>query len=434
MGVACSDYDNDGDVDLYVTNYGPNVLFRNDGGWNFTDVSEQAGVGHAAWGASAGWCDYDRDGDLDLYCTNYVNWSAATESDCYNQMGGADYCGPMAYSSPAMDVFYRNDGDGTFTDVTEVAGINTGFGPALGFVCGDFNGDGWPDMFVANDAVGDQLWINQRDGTFIDNALLAGCAVDLEGGVPKAGMGVTTGDTDDDGDLDLLVCNLFEESDSVYRNEGEYFTDVTARSGLGVVSRRFTRFGVGWVEFDNDGNYDLYQVNGRIHRAAEAFSEDLFAEPNLLFRGLSGARFEEVQPRGGTQTLLAFTSRGAAFGDFDDDGGMDILVSNRDAPPQLLRNVVVDRGHWIRFRVLEEHGRDAEGARVQIALPTRTLTRFVRAGYSYLSSNDPRVHVGIGEESGVQEVTVTWIDGTTDRYGPFAGDRTITLDRREGAR
>ena len=434
MGVACSDYDNDGDVDLYVTNYGPNRLYRNDGELRFSEVGEQAGVAHEAWGASAAWCDYDRDGDLDLFCTNYVNWSAETELDCYNQMGGADYCGPMTYNAPAMDVFYRNDGDGTFTDVTAFAGIDSGFGPALGVVCGDYDGDGWPDLFVANDAVGDQLWVNQHDGTFVDKALLAGCAVDLEGGVPKAGMGVTTGDVDDDGDLDLLVCNLFEESDSVYRNEGDYFTDVTARSGLGVVSRRFTRFGVGWVEFDNDGRFDLYQVSGRIHRAAEAFSGDLFAEPNLLFRGLPGAKFEEVKPRGGTAELLAFTSRGAAFGDFDDDGGIDVLISNRDAPPQLLRNIVADRGHWIRFRVIEEHGRDAEGARVQLVLPDRSLTRFVRTGYSYLSSNDPRVHFGLGEESGVEEVIVTWVDGATDRYGPFEADRTITLDRRGESR
>lgn len=429
MGAACGDYDNDGDVDLYVTNYGRNTMLRNDGEGRFTDVTEQSHVGDDSWGASAGFLDYDRDGDLDLFVTNYVNWSEETELECYNQMGGLDYCSPLNYDAPAMDTLYRNEGDGTFTDVTEAAGINAGFGNGLGYVFGDFNGDGWLDIFVANDGLSDQLWVNQHDGTFIDEALIAGCAVDLEGGVPKAGMGVTAADLDGDGDLDLMVCNLTDETDSVYLNEGEYFTDVTARSGLGTVSRHFTRFGLGWVEFNNDGYLDLFQANGRVMRRAEVFSDDAFAEPNLVFRGMPGPRFDEVLPRGGTRELLVATSRAAAFGDVDQDGGLDILVVNRGGPAHLLRNVVPDRGNWIRIRVLEEHGRDAEGARVRVRFGEQTAWREVRAGFSYLACHDPAVHLGLGRETEVQEIEVHWVDGGTQSFGPFQGSRTVTLRR-----
>ena len=429
MGVACGDIDNDGDIDLYVTNFGANVLLLNDGTGRFTDVTESAGVGHSGWGSSAGFFDYDRDGDLDLFVVNYVHWAMETEIDCYNAKGGPDYCSPLNYGAPAMDVLYRNNGDGTFTDVTREAGMDRGFGNGLGFVFGDFDGNGWLDVFVANDGLVDQLWSNQGDGTFEDTALLAGCAVDMEGGVPKAGMGVTAGDIDEDGDLDLMVCNLIDESDSVYRNDGRFFTDITSRSGLGTVSRRFTRFGMGWVDFDNDGLFDLYQANGRVMLAADSYVEDGYAEPNLLFRGLPDARFEEVLPRGGTATPLYGTSRAAAFGDIDGDGGMDILVVNRDGPVHLLHNRVPKRGAWIRFRVLEAHGRDAEGAEVRVRFGDRELRRDVRAGFSYLACNDPRVHVGLGAATQVEEVEVRWVDGGVDRFGPFDADRDHVLRR-----
>ncbi|MFB3138673.1 MAG: CRTAC1 family protein [Phycisphaerales bacterium] len=431
MGVACGDYDNDGDVDLYVTNVGPNVLLRNEGDGRFTDVTGQAGVGHPGWGSSAAFVDYDHDGDLDLYVCNYLNWSVATEIDCFNEMGVSDYCGPKNYNAPAMDVLYRNNGEGTFTDVSELAGLNQALGTGLGVVCGDFNNDGWIDIFVANDLMPDHLWLNQGNGTFRDEALFAGCAIDQEGKA-KAGMGVTAADIDDDGDLDLMVCNLNNESDSLFRNEGGYFTDSTAMMGLGAVSRPFTRFGMAWTDFDNDGYLDLYQANGRVMRQSRLFSDNPFAEPNLLFRGHPTGRFQEVRPRGGTRELLTAASRAAAFGDIDQDGAVDVLVVNRDGKAHLLHNIVANRGNWINFRVIEEHGRDALGATVRLTLGNRRITRDVRAAYSFLASNDPKVHVGLGKHDVVTDVSVRWIDGGIESFGDFGANQVVTLHRGDG--
>ncbi|MCH8153122.1 MAG: CRTAC1 family protein [Planctomycetes bacterium] len=431
MGVACGDYDNDGDVDLYVTNVGPNVLLQNDGTGRFTDVTTRAGVGHSGWGSSAAFVDYDHDGDLDLYVCNYLNWAAATEVDCFNAMGAPDYCLPQNYNAPAVDVLYRNNGDGTFADVTEQAGLNQTFGTGLGVVCGDFNNDGWIDIFVANDLMPDRLWLNQGNGTFRDEALFAGCAIDQEGQA-KAGMGVTAADIDDDGDLDLLVCNLAKQSDSYFINEGGYFTDSTAMMGLGAVSRPFTRFGMAWIDFDHDGDLDLYQVNGRVARQSMVFSDDPYAEPNLLFQGLGGGRFKEFRPRGGTRELLAATSRAAAFGDIDQDGAIDVLVVNRDAKAHLLHNIVPNRGNWISFRVIEEHGRDALGATVRLTLGNRRITRDVRAAYSFLASNDPKVHVGLGERDTATDVSVRWINGGIESFGDFGANQVVTLQRGDG--
>jgi hypothetical protein len=436
MGAACGDYDNDGDVDIYVTNVGSNVLLRNNADGTWTDVTGDAAVGHSGWGASAAFLDYDRDGDLDLFSCNYLNWSSATEQGCYNNMGAPDYCSPNNYSAPAMDVLYRNDGppNYTFTDVTIHAGLDAYFGNGLGVVCGDFNGDAWIDIFVANDGMRNQLWVNRRDGTFMDLGLQTGCALDLEGKA-KAGMGTHAADVDDDGDLDIIVCNLRRESDSVFINHGTHFSDETTRAGLRVITRSFTRFGMGWLDFDNDGWLDLYQANGLVMREDQQASDDPYAQPDLLFRGIAqkGGVFQEVQPRGGTKKLLIATSRAAAFGDIDNDGGVDVLVVNRDAPAHLLRNIAPNRGHWIMLRVLEEHARDAYGATVKLNVGGRIITRDVRAAYSYLASNDPRVHIGLGQAMKVDEVAVKWVDGTITSYGALQADRIHTLRRSGGS-
>lgn len=429
MGVATGDYDDDGRPDLYLTNVGPNRLLQNRGGMAFRDATAEAAVGHEGFGSSAAFFDYDRDGDLDLYVANYLVWSVATEKECFNGLGQRDYCAPALYNAPASDVLYRNEGDGTFADVTRAAGIGAAFGTGLGVLCGDFTADGWADVFVANDGLPNQMWVNLGDGRFEDRGLLLGCALDQDA-IPKAGMGVVAEDFDDDGDLDLLVGNLRRESDSLFQNQGGYFRDVTGLRGLGQISRSFTRFGTGWVDFDNDGYLDLYQANGRVAAEENAHgSADPLAEPNLLFRG-GPERFEEVLPRGGTAALLVHASRGAAFGDLDNDGGVDVVVVNRDAPTYVLSNRLVGRGDWLLVRVLDEHGRDAIGASLTLRAGGRVLRREVRTALGYASASDPRVHFGLGTGTTIEDLEVQWVDGGVESVPVPGVNRVLEVRRR----
>ena len=431
MGTATGDYDNDGDVDVYLTGLGANVLLQNDGRGHFADVTRSAGTAGSGWSTSATFVDIDADGRLDLFVTRYLDWRLEVERECYSLTGLIDYCSPKNYDAPTSDLLFRNNGNGTFTDISRAAGLGTAVGNGLGVIADDVNGDGRIDLFVANDGTPNHLWLNQGNARLAESALMSGVAIDQDG-APKAGMGVHAADLDDDGDNDLIVMNLDTESDSFFRNEGRFFADATTSVGLRVASRRFTRFGVALLDFDNDGRIDLYEANGRVGRQAEAFGADPYAEPNLLFRGVAGGRFEEVSPRGGTAQPLVATSRAAAFGDFDNDGGIDILVANRDAAPHLLRNVAPKRGHWLLVRVLDHSGRDAIGATLSIAAGARTLRRDVRTGYSYLAANDPRVHVGLGDLTEVESITVRWVDGTSERFGPFDADRIVEI--RQGRR
>jgi hypothetical protein len=433
MGATAGDYDNDGDVDLYVNNFEANALLRNDGNGKFSDVTEESGTGNASWSVSSAFLDYDKDGDLDLYVANYVGWTPGGEIDCYNSFGALDYCLPTNYKTPAMDALLRNEGDGTFSDVTKQAGLNAKFGNGLGVAVGDFDDNGWLDVFVANDTNMDQLWLNQGDGTFIDEALLRGCALDQHGAV-KAGMGVATADLDDNGKLDLLVVNITTESDSFFRNEGGYFADRTALAGLGTESLAFTRFGTGLIDFDNDGYLDLYQACGMVQLSAEPPAGDPFAESNLLYKGGPDGRFDEVSPQAGVAEDLAFTSRGAAFGDLNNDGGIDIVVVNRDAPTHLMHNVVRDRGNWITFDVREEHGRHALGASVTLNIGTRRVRRDVAPAFSYGVGNDPRVHFGLGEHDRAVDVQVRWVDGGVESFGDFETGGIVVLERGTGTR
>jgi enediyne biosynthesis protein E4 len=436
MGVTTGDADGDGDTDLYVTNLEENALLANDGHGRFQDVTLAAGAGQRRWSTSAAFFDAERDGDLDLFVVNYIAWTLESERVCYAAPHGEGYCGPHAYASPVPSTFFRNEGDGRFVDRSSEAGMLVAFGNGLGVGILDQNDDGWLDVFVANDGTRNQLWINVKDGTFADRALALGCAVDQDGQV-KAGMGVGVADLDDDGDEDLLVVNLTNESDSLFLNQQDFFADRTALVGLTRLSQRFTRFGAGFQDFDADGWLDLFQANGRVSNGPESEGPDPFAEPNLLYRGRPGEgavplRFEEVLPRGGTRPALVATSRAAAFGDVDGDGGVDVLVVNKDGPAHLLMNRVPERGQWIRLRVVGEHGGDALGARVSLRLGERVLTRRVRTDTSYCAANDPRVHVGLGTAQSVEEVTVRWLDGREESYGPFAAGRDWTLVRGQG--
>lgn len=433
MGVATGDYDNDGDLDVYITGLGANRLLRNDGRGVFADVTEAAGVAGSGWSTSATFVDVDADGHLDLFVTRYLNWSVEAERECYSLTGKVDFCSPRNYDAPTTDLLFRNNGKGGFADISRAAGLGAAVGNGLGVIADDVNGDGRVDLFVANDGTPNHLWMNLGGLRFTESALLSGVAIDQDG-APKAGMGVHAADVDDDGDNDLIVMNLDTESDSFFRNEGRFFVDDTTNVGLRVVSRRFTRFGVALLDFDNDGRLDLYEANGRVGLQAETFAANPYAEPNLLFRGLAGGRFEEVTPRGGTSTVLIAASRGAAFGDLDNDGGLDVVVANRDAAPYVLRNVAPGRGHWLMLRVVDLQGRDSIGASLSIAAGARTLRRDVRTGYSYLAASDPRVHVGLGDIATVDSVTVRWADGAQERFGPFEADRAVEIRRGGGVR
>ena len=435
MGVAVGDYDNDGDADLYVTNVGPNVLLRNDGRGHFEDVTEIAGVGDPRWSTAAAFLDLDSDLDLDLFVVNYINWSIESEMNCY--IGSTlTYCPPSNYHSPAQDRLYRNNGDGTFTDVSVESGISRVFGNGFGLVGADFNADGRTDLFIANDIMADQLWLNRGALKFDEEGTLWGCAMD-EHGIVKAGMGVAAADIDDDGDTDVMVVNLEGQTDSFFRNEGTYFRDSTGELGLGLTGRH-TRWGVVLADFDNDGHLDLYEANGMV--GTEASVDGLvFDEPNILYRGTSRGRFEEVQPQGGVSPSLAHTSRGVAIGDIDDDGGLDLLVANRDGPAYLLMNQVSHRGNWLRFRVvLDDPFRDAYGATVSATIGDRRVYRDVRPEGSYLSSSDPRVHFGLGAETHARNVTVRWSGPggeqgrSVEAFGDFAAGQIVELQRGAG--
>jgi hypothetical protein len=432
MGCAVGDYDDDGDPDLYVTNLGADVLLRNDGGGKFTDVSKDAGVVESSWGSSATFADLDADGDLEIFVANFVHWKMENELECPNMLGQLDYCLPNSYESPSRSTLFRNDG-GRFVDVSDAAGLGAELGHGLGVVTTDFDGDGKLDVFVANDSIFNHLWMNRGGLRFENEALMRGCAVD-ENGAAKAGMGVMAVDFDGDVDRDIVVVNLSKQSDSYYQNEGDFFSDGTARIGLAEASRAATRFGMGILDFDNDGYLDLYLACGRVVASLEAETADPYAESNILMRGKEGGVLEEVLPHGGTRERKILTARAAAFGDVDGDGGIDIVVVNRDAEARLLHNTRADRGNWVMFRVTERSGRDALGAVVTLTVGGRTIVRDVVSGYSYCAANDPRVHVGLGAASRAEGVTVTWVDGARESFGAFDANQVVELRRGAGTK
>jgi enediyne biosynthesis protein E4 len=433
MGCAIADADQDGDDDVYVTNLGPNVLYLNQDG--VLRAAAGAGVADPAWSTSAAWLDHDADGDLDLCVANYVRWSRERELVCRSAQGTRDYCSPLNYDAPTRATLYRNDGGALFHDVSEVAGLGEAFGNGLGVVAADLDQDGRQDLYVANDMMPNQLWHNRGDGTFDERALLAGCAVNRDGAA-EAGMGIVAADIDEDGDLDLFVTHLRDETNTLYRNQGGMFSDQTSVLGLGAPSLPFTGFGVGAADFDRDGALDLYVANGAVTENRVRFTpEDPYAEPNLLFAGRTGpggTRFEEVLPRGGTAEPMIGNSRGAALGDLDEDGDVDVIVVENGARVRLLENLATS-GHWIGLDVREASGGTAHGAALTLRSGTRERHRAVTSSGSYCSSNDARVLCGLGDAAEPVEVSVRWIDGTEERFGPLAVDAKHVLRRGQGA-
>ncbi len=415
MGVAIGDYNNDSFVDIYITNVGNNALLQNNGDGTFEDVTDQAGVGDSGWGASTSFADFDKDGDLDLYATNYLVWSDGLDLDCFNARGKLAYCSPTNYMAPARDLLYRNNGDGTFTELSEKAGIGTRLGTGLGVLCNDYTGDGLIDIFVANDGMADQLWMNNGNWTFTDVASMRGCALDDEG-QPKAGMGLTSADFDFDGDLDILVCNITGESDSLHRNDGNFFTDVTASHGIRTSTRHATRFGLGWVDFNNDGKLDLFEANGLVQEIGTPRTADPYAEENYLLRGQVGG-WELLE--GAMDPNLVHTSRAAVFGDVNNDGFVDVLVINRDAPAYLLINTTENKGNFITLALRDAHNKPAIGALVTATVGENRISFAAQSSWSYMAANDPRVHIGLGNQKQIKDIDVYWPDGSRSTYESF---------------
>ena len=438
FGLAVGDIDNDGDADVYLANYGADQLYRNNGDGTFTNITAEAGIDVDRWSTSAAFLDYDRDGFLDLYICRYVKW--LPDKRCTDAAGRPDYCGPQVFEYET-DVLLHNNGDGTFTDVSAAAGIGAPAMPGLGVVCDDFDDDGWPDIAVANDGEENFLWINQRDGTFRERAVVLGVAYNLHGAA-EAGMGIVAEDLDGDARVDIFMTHLTNQTNTLYvnRGDGTGFDDRTGASGLASSSQRYTGFGTAAFDIDLDGDSDLMVANGKVQKS-EAIPGadveapwDVYAEPNLLYESPGAGPFMPVQDRLSTFTSLHELTRGMAVGDIDGDGDLDVLISNTHGPARLYRNDAERRGHWLMIEAVDPAlKREAIGARLLIHAGGRTWVRTVRRASSYLSSSDPRPHVGLGAAATYDRIEVRWPDGSAETFAGGAADRFITLRKGEGA-
>ncbi|MCA8961959.1 MAG: CRTAC1 family protein [Planctomycetes bacterium] len=437
MGAAVGDFDGDGHPDLFVTNFGPDLLLRNRGDGTFEDVTARAGVGDDRWTTSAAFVDIDRDGDLDLFVCAYVRFTLANHKPCYAPTTARDYCGPLSYD-PLPDRLYRNDGDGRFSDISAESGISSASGSALGVVCADFDGDGREDLFVANDGMRNFLWLGDASGRFRDEALLAGCAFNQDG-VAEASMGVDAEDFDGDGDIDLFMTHLDSETNTLYVNDGTAtFEDRSAALGIGNPSRSFTGFGTAWFDLDNDGWLDLFCANGAVKTIpALAAKGDPYplSQSNQLFHNEWGRSFADWSVRAGPALGVAEVSRGAAFGDLDNDGDVDIVVANNSGPLRLLRNDLGQEASWIGLMALRSEDRYDLGARIEVRTERGApIWRSVRRAASYCSSNDPRRVIGLTDRGAVLAVRVHWTDGSCEEWTEPRPERYHRLIRGAGRR
>jgi enediyne biosynthesis protein E4 len=444
MGATVGDINNDGLPDLYLSNLGSNQMYLNKGDGKFADVTKESGTDDPRWSTSASFFDYDRDGWLDLMIVNYADFSVTNNPSCYAATTAKDYCTPRVFRAPGNRLFH-NKGNGIFEDVTVTAGVAKEFGHGLGIVTADFNNDGWIDIYVANDGDHNQLWTNQKNGTFVNDALLAGCAVNRNGQA-EAGMGVDVGDFDGNGTDDIFITHLMDETNTLYMNLGQgLFEDRTREAGLGMPGRRFTGFGTLFLDFDNDGWLDLFVANGAVQLLPELVRQKNpfpLGQPNQLFRNTGKGNFVEIVAELGPEFSVLEVSRGAAFGDVDNDGDTDFLVTNNNGPARLFVNQVGNRNHWLGLRLVGKSGRDMLGAKVEVVVAENTiLRRRVRTDGGYLSGNDPRVLVGLGATTRVKAVRVQWPDGMVEEWKNVSVDRYTTLkegfshaaaQRREG--
>ncbi len=411
LGCCVGDYNNDGFTDLYVTNYGPNVLYHNNGDGTFTDVTTTASVAGDQFSSGCAFVDVDADGYLDLYVVNYVQFDPETNPECA-RLEIPTYCTPEALPGVA-DVFYRNNGDGTFADVSERIGIGTANGKGLGVVCGDVDNDGDVDIFVANDTTPNFLYRNERKGVeMTEDALFAGVALSEEGRA-YSGMGANLGDFDNDGYLDIVITNFQDQTNSLYHNaQSGFFTEMSFATGIGERSLPYLAWGVDFIDVNNDGWLDLFIANGHLDdNIAEIDPIGTYAQPNQLFLNDRGIRFSENPDPAIAQQNV---SRGTAFGDIDNDGDVDIVVSNLKDAPTVLRNDSDNAAQWLGVKLMGTHcNRDAIGARVTVVSGGLTQMREVKSGSGYLSQNDLRLHFGLGNSMSVDTLTVRWLCGKT---------------------
>ena len=438
-GVTVGDFNNDGHEDLFLTGWPQNVLYRNNGDGTFADVTKAASLENLSprWGTGCSWIDYDRDGRLDLFVSNYVDFDytrvpRAGENDACNYKAVLVNCGPRGLGH-SYHSLYHNNGDGTFTDVSEQAGIHKvdpGYG--LTVACADFDNDGWPDIYLACDSTPSLLFRNNHDGTFTEQGLDDGVSLS-EDGMLQAGMGVGVGDYKPAGNLDIFKTHFCEDTPVLYENDGKgNFRDVTLRAGLGVETR-FISWGAGIADLDNDGNPDIFFVTGSIYPEAEKRLPELpYKTPRALFRNLGDGRFEELINQAGPGVEASHSSRGCAFGDFDNDGDVDILIMNQNEPPSLLRNDLSGNRHWIKVKLTgTQSNRSGIGARVTVRYGGKIQTQEVMAQSSYLSVNDSRLHFGLGTVSAV-DIEVRWPNGGTEKFAAVQADRLVCITEGAG--
>ncbi len=432
MGVAAGDYDNDGFVDLYVTGVNHNQLLHNNGDGTFTDVTAKAGVGGMvpnlgkAWSVAAGWFDYNNDGLLDLLVVNYLNYNIKTATHCVQQ-GLPAYCSPVDFLG-TPNILYRNNGDGTFTDVSEPSHISKYVGKGMGLAFADYDNDGFTDIFVSNDTFENYLLHNNEDGTFTNVAMLAGVAYNAFGNA-IAGMGADFRDIDNDGRPDIFETAMFREGFPLYRNLGDgQFQDVTATAGLSVLTSRSTAWGVGIFDFDNDGNKDLFTANSDILDNAMELAHRPFALPNRVFRNKGSLAFEDLSSKAGSSFSVAAPHRGAAFGDLNNDGKIDVVVTVLNGPPEIWMNRSSSGNHWIILKLVGvKSNRDGLGTKIKVTTSLGTQYNHATTALSYNSSSDKRVHFGLGSAGVVDTIELTWPSGIKQVLKNVKADQILTV-------